>query len=140
MESTISLSASFIVIIQARGAFYYFSSLSPTDTQLPNTMKLVIASLLFGGAAAFSPSIVGVNTRTTTQLDARRPIISGNWKLNPQTKDEALQLGKEIAAAITEDSPEADVALFVPYVFIESTMGVVDGKLSVGAEVGFVPG
>eukprot|EP00569_Conticribra_weissflogii_P007813 CAMPEP_0171341468 /NCGR_PEP_ID=MMETSP0878-20121228/10203_1 /TAXON_ID=67004 /ORGANISM="Thalassiosira weissflogii, Strain CCMP1336" /LENGTH=285 /DNA_ID=CAMNT_0011843707 /DNA_START=49 /DNA_END=906 /DNA_ORIENTATION=- len=97
-------------------------------------MKLVIASLLFGGAAAFSPSIAGVNTRTTTQLDARRPIISGNWKLNPQTKDEALQLGKEIAAAITEDSPEADVALFVPYVFIESTMGVVDGKLSVGAE------
>lgn len=97
-------------------------------------MKLAIASLLCSAAAAFSPSIAGGSTRVTTQLDARRPIISGNWKLNPQTKDEALQLGKEIAAAITEDSPEADVALFVPYVFIESTMGVVDGKLSVGAE------
>ncbi|KAL7472360.1 hypothetical protein ACHAXS_012725 [Conticribra weissflogii] len=97
-------------------------------------MKLAIASLLCSAAAAFSPSIAGGRTRVTTQLDARRPIISGNWKLNPQTKDEALQLGKEIAAAITEDSPEADVALFVPYVFIESTMGVVDGKLSVGAE------
>jgi triosephosphate isomerase len=71
---------------------------------------------------------------TTTQLAARKPFISGNWKLNPQTKDEALKLGKEIAASITSDSPDAEVALFVPYVFIESTMGVVGDKLSVGAE------
>jgi triosephosphate isomerase len=68
-------------------------------------------------------------------LNARKPFISGNWKLNPQTKEEALTLGKEIAASITEDSPDVDVALFVPYVFIESTMGVVGDKLSVGAEV-----
>lgn len=61
--------------------------------------------------------------------------LSGNWKLNPSTKEEALTLGKEIAASITAESPSVDVALFVPYVFIESAMGVVDGKLSIGAEV-----
>lgn len=61
--------------------------------------------------------------------------LSGNWKLNPSTKEEALTLGKEIAASITADTPDVDVALFVPYVFIESAMGVVDGKLSIGAEV-----
>jgi len=54
--------------------------------------------------------------------------------LNPQTKDEALTLATDIAASITDDSPDADVALFVPYVFIESAMDAVGGKLSVGAE------
>lgn len=95
-------------------------------------MKLAIASLLACSAAAFAPSIQ--TSRSSTELYGRKPFISGNWKLNPQTKEEALKLGGDIAASITEDSPDSDVALFVPYVFIESTMGVVGDKLSVGAE------
>jgi len=71
---------------------------------------------------------------SSTQLHARKPFISGNWKLNPQTKDEALALAGGIASSITDASPDADVALFVPYVFIESAMDTVGGKLSVGAE------
>lgn len=43
-------------------------------------------------------------------------------------------MAKDIAASITDGSPDADVALFVPYVFIESAMGAVSDKLSVGAE------
>jgi triosephosphate isomerase (TIM) len=66
---------------------------------------------------------------------ARRPLISGNWKLNPQTRDEAVKLAADIAASITPSSPEADVALFVPYVFIEAAMNAVGDKLQVGAEV-----
>ena len=84
-------------------------------------------------SAAFSPTFGGV--RSSTQLEARKPFISGNWKLNPQTKGEALTLASDIAATITDDSPDAEVALFVPYVFIEAAMGAVGDKLSVGAEV-----
>ena len=99
-------------------------------------MRLSITSLIVGSAAAFSPSYSVVkNHISSTQLEARKPFISGNWKLNPQSKDEALALGSEISASITDDSPDVDVALFVPYVFIESVMGVVGNKLSVGAEV-----
>ena len=99
-------------------------------------MKFIAPTLLAGTAAAFSPSTHSPHhTLCLTRLNARKPFISGNWKLNPQTKEEALSLGKEIAASITEDTPDVDVALFVPYVFIESTMGVVGDKLSVGAEV-----
>lgn len=102
---------------------------------LKATMKLLLASLL-ASATAFSPSITTPqHSLSATRLEARKPFISGNWKLNPSTKDEALALGKQIAASITADTPDVDVALFVPYVFIESTMGVVDGKLSIGAEV-----
>lgn len=100
------------------------------------TMKFIASlALLAGQAAAFSPSITTPQQAlSATRLEARKPFISGNWKLNPSTKDEALALGKDIAASITADSPDVDVALFVPYVFIESTMGVVGDKLSIGAE------
>ena len=97
--------------------------------------------LLFGALAstttAFSPSFISHQAKpTSTALRAtRRPFISGNWKLNPQTRDEAVELAKDISSAITSDSPDADVALFVPYIFIEAAMDTVDSKLKVGAEV-----
>eukprot|EP00542_Grammatophora_oceanica_P017244 CAMPEP_0194048034 /NCGR_PEP_ID=MMETSP0009_2-20130614/26631_1 /TAXON_ID=210454 /ORGANISM="Grammatophora oceanica, Strain CCMP 410" /LENGTH=289 /DNA_ID=CAMNT_0038693827 /DNA_START=90 /DNA_END=959 /DNA_ORIENTATION=+ len=91
-------------------------------------------SMLCNGAAAFAPATFGV-PRTSVSLDmARKPFISGNWKLNPASKEEAVKLGAGIAAAITDKSPEADVALFVPYVYIESVMAATEGKLEVGAE------
>jgi triosephosphate isomerase (TIM) len=100
-------------------------------------MKLKALSLmsLVGSTSAFAP----VSTRTHGQqfaLEAtRRPFISGNWKLNPQTKEEAVKLASEIAESITSSSPDVEVALFVPFVFLEAAMDAVNGKLRVGAEV-----
>jgi triosephosphate isomerase len=69
-------------------------------------------------------------------LDAtRKPFISGNWKLNPQSKDEATTLAKDIAASVTDSTPESDICLFVPYPFIDAAMSSVDGKITIGAEV-----
>ena len=65
----------------------------------------------------------------------RKPFISGNWKLNPQTKDEATQLAKDIADSVLPTSPDADVALFVPYVFIDAAKQAVGDKIEIGAEV-----
>lgn len=98
-------------------------------------MKLTALSIIAaaGSAAAFTPA-VQKNTVSSTALNARKPFISGNWKLNPQSKAEALTLASDIASSITDSSPDCDVALFVPYVFIESAMGVVGDKLNVGAE------
>ena len=99
---------------------------------------LAIAAASTSGVAGFSPSSsFGVKTTvaSSTSLDARKPFISGNWKLNPQTKNEATTLATDIAASINENTPDADIALFVPYVFIESAMASVDGKINVGAEV-----
>jgi len=73
---------------------------------------------------------------TLSQLHmARKPFISGNWKLNPKTKNEAIQLAADIALSITRKSPKSDVALFVPYVFIESARNAANGKLMIGAQV-----
>lgn len=99
-------------------------------------MKLSALSLLavLGSAAAFAPSFGVSRAATSTQLDARKPFISGNWKLNPQSRDEAVKLATDIADQITSDSPDADVALFVPYVFLEAAMNAASDKLMVGAE------
>mmetsp|Transcript_23908 Transcript_23908/g.34977 ORF Transcript_23908/g.34977 Transcript_23908/m.34977 type:complete len:290 (-) Transcript_23908:66-935(-) len=100
-------------------------------------MKLLSAiSLLFAleSATAFAPAAKFGIRAHGTELSARKPFISGNWKLNPQTREEAISLGKEISDSITENTPDIDVALFVPYVFIEAAMGATDGKVMVGAE------
>jgi hypothetical protein len=68
---------------------------------------------------------------------ARRPFISGNWKLNPQTREEAVELARGIAGAVEQGGPDADYALFVPYPFIEAAMGAAGDKVIVGAEVRF---
>jgi triosephosphate isomerase len=94
---------------------------------------------LVSSSAAFAPSFVSRASSSGSALEmARRPFISGNWKLNPQTKQEAVALAKDIAATVTADSPDTDIALFVPYVFLESAMEAVGGKLEIGAEVSTV--
>jgi len=105
----------------------------------PSTMKISAASLLLatlGAAEAFVPTF-GTAKRGTQQsasiLSARRPFISGNWKLNPSNLEEALVLGKAISDSVTPESP-CDVALFVPYVFIEQVKELAGGKVSIGAE------
>jgi Triosephosphate isomerase len=87
------------------------------------------------GSGSTATSTYTTTSSTELSLAVRRPFISGNWKLNPQTRDEAIQLATDIAASVSEASPTADIALFVPYVFIESTMNVVQSKLMIGAEV-----
>jgi triosephosphate isomerase len=98
-------------------------------------MKFSLVSLLttiLGSTSAFAPP---TGTAFNTALSAtRKPFISGNWKLNPQTKDEAITLATEIAGSIGPDTPDCDVALFVPYVFIESAHEAVGEKINVGAE------
>jgi len=100
---------------------------------------LVLLSLA-GTTSAFiskkiaSPSTQPILGSTSTELNARKPFITGNWKLNPQTKSEAVDLARGIAESITADSP-ADVGIFVPFPFLETVQSVVGDKLVVGAEM-----
>lgn len=99
---------------------------------------------------AFAPSalrqhhhhhVLLLSESSSTQLyvsPLRKPFITGNWKLNPQTKQEAQELAAGIATAITPSSPNADVALFVPFPFIETVQAAVGDKIAVGAEVSIV--
>jgi triosephosphate isomerase len=95
--------------------------------------SLLLASLASTGAfvAHQSPS----SRLRATELFERKPFITGNWKLNPQSKAEAVDLARGIASSVTDNSP-CDVALFVPFPFIETVQNIVGDKIAVGAEVG----
>mmetsp|Transcript_3123 Transcript_3123/g.6754 ORF Transcript_3123/g.6754 Transcript_3123/m.6754 type:complete len:298 (+) Transcript_3123:27-920(+) len=105
-------------------------------------MKVAAASLVLtfaGSVSAFAPSFPrstssSAAAASSTKLDARKTFITGNWKLNPQSKQEALDLATGIADAINPGSP-CDVALFVPFPFIEPVQNAVGDKLKVGAEM-----
>jgi triosephosphate isomerase (TIM) len=97
-------------------------------------MKIAVVSVLAclsGGVSAF---IAPPADPTLTRLFTRKPFITGNWKLNPSTRQEAVDLATGIADSITSESP-CDVALFVPFPFIDAVSEAVGGKLIVGAEV-----
>ena len=105
------------------------------------SLTLFLSSIL--SVAAFVPLHLPTPTTRSasasasslaTQLYERKPFITGNWKLNPTTLDEAINLAKGISGAVVADSP-GDVALFVPYPFLQSVKEVVGDKVAVGAEV-----
>lgn len=75
-----------------------------------------------------------VRSGSNTELFTRKPFISGNWKLNPVTKDEAVKLAHDIGSAVDKDI-DYDVALFVPYPFIETVIDQIGDKVNVGAEM-----
>jgi triosephosphate isomerase len=52
----------------------------------------------------------------------------------PNLQAEAVDLARDIADSITDDSP-GDVALFVPFPYLETVQSVVGDKLIVGAEM-----
>eukprot|EP00522_Entomoneis_paludosa_P005670 CAMPEP_0172455728 /NCGR_PEP_ID=MMETSP1065-20121228/12214_1 /TAXON_ID=265537 /ORGANISM="Amphiprora paludosa, Strain CCMP125" /LENGTH=286 /DNA_ID=CAMNT_0013208199 /DNA_START=95 /DNA_END=955 /DNA_ORIENTATION=- len=97
-------------------------------------MKLTLAASLLSAACAFTPAPTATRSSGSALDMARKPFISGNWKLNPSSKEEATQLASEIANAVLPTSPDADVALFVPYVFIDAAKEAVGGKIEIGAE------
>lgn len=100
-------------------------------------MKIAALSVLAltGSVSSFvSKTAYTRGGETSTRLFERRPYITGNWKLNPSTRDEAVALAKGIADSVTPDSP-CDVALFVPFPFIEAAQQAAGDKLKIGAEV-----
>ena len=98
-------------------------------------MKLS-SSLLLASLGASANAFVSQSSGRSfsTEMYARKAFITGNWKLNPQTKAEAVDLARGIAAAVPDDKPSA-VGLFVPFPFIETVQEIVGDKLVVGAEV-----
>jgi len=97
------------------------------------SLPAAVVGVIAGTTSAFAPSSLSTKHHASTELYNRKPFITGNWKLNPSTKGEAIQLASEIAKAITPESP--DVALFVPFPFIETVQNVVGDKITIGAEM-----
>ena len=64
----------------------------------------------------------------------RTPLIAGNWKMNPTSRDEALALARA-SAAIAEAHPDAITVVCPPAIFLVDVAAAVAGTpLRVGAQ------
>lgn len=99
------------------------------------SVTAVAAVLLstLGAVEAFVPSRVRQAPSSTELCAKRKPFITGNWKLNPSNQAEAVELATGVASQAVNAA--ADVAIFVPYPYIESVLKVTSNKLNVGAQV-----
>ncbi len=67
----------------------------------------------------------------------RRPIIAGNWKLNPSTLQEAKVMLKLIASYFKnhDQNEEVDVVVFPPFPYINTAVQELEGTgIKVGAQ------
>ena len=135
---------------------YIVHKYSPTTKNMPSPSshrtRIQVAAaaaatvaILSGLPVAFgfsfsSFSAVKSTSHPTRLFTTRRPFITGNWKLNPSTKAEAIQLAKEISAQVNPNTKAnaggGPIALFVPFPFIEGVQEAVGDSIIVGAEVG----
>jgi len=111
---------------------------------LLGAMKFAAALVAtFSTASAFmAPS--NIKNVALTQLYARQPIMAGNWKMNPSTEADALNLANGFVAllnemedtcAVEEKDGCTEVVLFPPFPFISKVKDIV-GKsgITVGAQ------
>jgi triosephosphate isomerase len=63
----------------------------------------------------------------------RRPVVAGNWKMNPPTAGEAAALARAAGQAAA-GSPEVDVVICPPTIWLPAVAGVVEPPLAVGAQ------
>jgi len=108
-------------------------------------MKLSLALIATGlsGASAFS-TVNNNGPRSLTQLNERQPIMAGNWKMNPTTEADALNLANGFTALLSEMEESCawvekegctEVVLFPPFPFISKVKDIVGKKdISVGAQ------
>ena len=107
-------------------------------------MKIAITAIIsLTGANAFS--IVNNAARSaTTQLFAnRQPIMAGNWKMNPPSEEDAIELASSLTKLLGEETCPMDeendfcteVVIFPPFPFISKVKDVVEEiGITVGAQ------
>lgn len=105
-------------------------------------MKLSFALLVpLSSISAFS--ITQKSVHSVTQLNARQPIMAGNWKMNPATEEKALELASSLTTLLGEETCPMDgdnefcteVVLFPPHPFLRQVKDTVeDIGITIGAQ------
>jgi len=110
------------------------------------TASAFTALTLVASCGAFSPATIQ-NTafiRSVTSLDAKRqPIMAGNWKMNPATVEDAIELASGLTKLLGDDTCPIDdenplcteVVVFPPHPFLSSVKNKVEeAGISIGAQ------
>ncbi len=63
----------------------------------------------------------------------RRPVVAGNWKMNPASADEAVALARAVAGA-AESVPDVTTVVCPPTIWLSAVADAVEGAVEVGAQ------
>ena len=64
----------------------------------------------------------------------RTPVVAGNWKMNPSTREEAIELAREVALA-ADGVPSVTTVICPPTIWLEAVSGSVARRsVAVGAQ------
>jgi triosephosphate isomerase len=67
--------------------------------------------------------------------EERRPLLAANWKLNPVTRADAVELARGVTPAAGEQADLVEVALFPPFCWLVPVAGALDGTgIGLGAQ------
>ncbi len=74
------------------------------------------------------------NTNTAPTSSNRVPIVAGNWKLNPTSKEEALELLQGLKAG-NQGKGDVEVVVFPPLPYLSDALSILEGTgISIGAQ------
>jgi triosephosphate isomerase len=59
----------------------------------------------------------------------RRPLLAGNWKMNPINRQVAVDLARAVAPAAAEHAERVDVAVFPPFCWLVPVAAALDGTV-----------
>jgi triosephosphate isomerase (TIM) len=57
----------------------------------------------------------------------RKPLLAGNWKMNPVTRQDAVALARGVTPAAVEHAAQVEVALFPPFCWLSPVATAIDG-------------
>jgi triosephosphate isomerase len=107
-------------------------------------LSIAVAALSLSSAHAFVQTTGNAfGVRATTELQARQPIMAGNWKMNPATEEDAVNLaaglakylGDETCPVSDDDEGCTEVVVFPPFPFISKVRDIAaDAGITVGAQ------
>ena len=63
---------------------------------------------------------------------SRRPLVAGNWKMNPTSRQAAVELAREVAEATA--GLGAETVICPPSVFLPAVADAVSGRIGIGAQ------
>jgi triosephosphate isomerase len=65
----------------------------------------------------------------------RKPLLAANWKMNPVTRADAVELARGVTPAAMEHRGQVDVAVFPPFCWLVPVSGALDGTgVGLGAQ------
>jgi len=105
-------------------------------------LKAVILALAFTATAAWMPRSARTFRGSVQMATTRQPIMAGNWKLNPATKDDAVKLATEFSELLGDETCSVELAemcteviAFPPFPFINAVEDILsEVGVSVGAQ------